>query len=211
MILLTDGSVLIHSPYGKQWRRLTPDSQGKYESGTWSGALNMTNTRQFFASGVLMDGRVFAIGGEISDAGSDTPLAEIFDPLTNTWSPMNKPASFNWINGDAAGCVLADGRVLLGDLLSSRTAIWDPVSDTWTEAGLAFGASITPTKVGRTNEETWTLLPDGTVLAVEVFNAPAAEKYVPIDGPLGERGQHSLHPAPERHLRPDHQRHRGCE
>jgi len=80
MILLTDGSVLVHNAYGKEWLRLTPDSQGKYESGTWSGALSMANTRQYFASGVLMDGRVFAIGGEYSDAGGDTPLGEIFDP-----------------------------------------------------------------------------------------------------------------------------------
>lgn len=126
MILLTDGSVLVHNKGGKDWRRLTPDSQGKYESGTWSAALNMTNTRQYFASGVQMDGRVFAIGGEYSDAGGDTPLAEIFDPLTNTWSSMNKPVAFNWINGDAAGCVLADGRVLLGTLLSSRTELGPP-------------------------------------------------------------------------------------
>jgi len=58
MILLTDGSLLVHHAYGKSWYRLTPDDQGRYESGSWSAAINMSNTRQFFASGVLMDGRV---------------------------------------------------------------------------------------------------------------------------------------------------------
>src|SRR5207248_141668 len=114
MILLTDGSVLVHNAYGKDWYRLTPDNKGGYDSGSWSGALSMANTRQFFASGVLQDGRVFAIGGEYSDAGGFTPLGEIFDPVTNAWSALNKPASFNWINGDACSCVLPDGRVLLG-------------------------------------------------------------------------------------------------
>lgn len=179
MLLLTDGSVLVHNAYGKEWFRLTPDSQGKYESGTWSAAINMTNTRQFFASGVLKDGRVFALGGEYSDAGGNTPLGEIFDPLTNTWSPMNKPTAFNWIMGDASGCILPDGRVLLGALQSSRTALWDPSDDSWMEAGLAFGASLNPTKVGTIDEETWTLLPDGTVLAVQISGSPAAEKYIP--------------------------------
>lgn len=179
IILLTDGSLLVHHAYGKAFYRLAPDDQGRYESGTWTGPFNMANTRQFFASGVLADGRVFAIGGEYSDAGKATPLGEIFDATTNTWSPLNKPATVNFINSDAVSCVLPDGRVLFGSPGSNRTAIWDPVTDVWTEAGLAFGASTTPTKVANTNEESWSLLPDGTVLAVEVFNAPAAEKYVP--------------------------------
>jgi hypothetical protein len=62
MLLLTDGSVLLHNAYGKEWLRLTPDFNGRYETGSWSTELDMTNTREFFASGVLRDGRVFAIG-----------------------------------------------------------------------------------------------------------------------------------------------------
>src|ERR1700676_2084106 len=131
MLLLTDGSVLVHNANGKDWYRLTPDNQGKYETGKWSEALNMANTRQFFASGVLMDGLVFAVGGEYSDAGDlgdpkgPTALAEIFNPVTNKWLPMNKPAAFNWIKSDAVGCVLAGGRVLFGAIDSSRTALCD--------------------------------------------------------------------------------------
>jgi hypothetical protein len=141
----------------------------------------MTNTRQFFASGVLRDGRVFALGGEVSDGtpGGFTPLGEIFDPQTNTWAPMNKPASFNWINGDVSACILADGRVLVGDLNSSRTAIWAPRYDDWKEAGLGFGAVVNPSKVGRIDEETWVLLQDGSVLTVDIANPNPAEKYVP--------------------------------
>ncbi len=179
MLLLTDGSVLVHNVKGKEWFRLTPDSQGKYESGSWSSAINMANTRQFFASGVLRDGRVFVLGGEYSDADDDTPLGEIFDPLTNTWSAMNKPSSFDWVHGDVSACILADGRVLVGALTSNRTALWDPADDDWREAGLAFGASLMPTKVGTIDEETWTLLPDGTVLTVQITGIPAAEKYDP--------------------------------
>lgn len=187
MFLLTDGSVLVHNAYGKDWYRLTPDGQGNYESGHWSTAINMTNTRQFFASGILRDGRVFAIGGEYSDAGDvggGTAKGEIFDPQASNgvgaWSAIDKPSSFSWINKDAASCILADGRVLLGDINSNRTAIWDPDSDTWVEAGKGFGTLTVPSKQGNpTDEETWTLLPDGTVLTVQVVGAPAAEKYDP--------------------------------
>src|ERR1700751_64889 len=112
MLLLSDGSVLIHNTGGAEWWRLTPDGAGQYDSGAWAGPFKMANTRQFFASGVVRDGRVFAIGGEYSDTpAKDTPLAGIFDPLTNTWSAMNKPSAFDAINGDVSACILADGRV----------------------------------------------------------------------------------------------------
>jgi hypothetical protein len=128
----------------------------------------------------MRDGKVFAIGGEYSNAGGDTPLGEIFDPLGNIWSQLDKPSAFDFIHGDISSCVLANGEVLMGCIGNARTAIWNPEHNSWREAGTAFG-SRSPTKVGRTNEETWTLLRDGTVLTVEVFNPPAAEKYLPHD------------------------------
>lgn len=180
MILLTDGSVLVHNAYGAEWRRLTPDGQGNYTTGSWSPVFAMHNSRQFFASGVTRDGKVFAIGGEYSNAGNDTPLGEIFDPLSNTWSALVKPAAFDFIHGDISSCVLPNGEVLMGCIDDARTAIWNPEHNTWREAGTAFG-STNPTKNGKTNEETWTLLRDGSVLTVEVFNPQAAEKYLPHD------------------------------
>jgi Galactose oxidase, central domain len=116
MLLLTDGSLFVHNAYGKEWLRFKPDSTGEYSGTTWSTVFTeseMSNTREYFASGILKDGRVFAIGGEDSDAGGDTPLGEIFDPQTNTWSKVNKPAAFDFICGDCNGAVLSDGRVLI--------------------------------------------------------------------------------------------------
>lgn len=153
MVLLTDGTVIVHDAGGKDWYRLAPDNQGNYATAAWSGPFSMANTRQFFASGVLKDGQFFVLGGEYSDAGNDTPLGEIFDPLTNSWSVLSKPAAFNWINGDVSACILADGRVLFGALLSDRTALWDPAVGTWTEAGTAFGTQAR-TKNGTIDEET---------------------------------------------------------
>ena len=80
----------------------------------------MTFNRQFFATAVLRDGGVCAIGGEyssdmsLSADGNFAASGEIFDPETNSWSNMNKPSSFNWIQGDAVACTLPDGRLLLG-------------------------------------------------------------------------------------------------
>jgi hypothetical protein len=189
MLLMTDGSVLVHDASasllgGVNWYRLTPDSNGKYETAgaTWTGPFPMANARQFWASGVLKDGRVFVIGGEKSTP-ANTPLAEIFDPQTNIWSPLPKPSpQFDFIQGDACGCILSDGRVLLGAIFSNRTAIWNPAdhtSNAWQEAGKAFNTLGSTTKQGVCDEETWSLLPDGTVLTVDISATPIAEKYNP--------------------------------
>jgi hypothetical protein len=188
MLLLTDGSVLIHDAgdgHGNNnWIRLTPDSTGHYPTGTWSSLLPMANSRQYFSSAVLRDGRVYVMGGEDSNAGADTPLGEIFDPQTSTWTPMNKPAAFDWIQGDAPGAVLPDGRVLFGNLDTPSppfsTAIWDPVTDDWNVAGSGSGTLTTDTRQNSNcTEETWTLLPDGSVLTADVYGQPHTERYVP--------------------------------
>ena len=127
MILLTDATVLVHDANrqgtkfgnfgGANWYRLTPDAQGDYSKGQWAGPFPMANARQFFASGVLRDGRVYVVGGEFSSATplqDADPTGEIFDPTTNAWAPMTKPPSVNYIVGDCVSCVLADGRVLFG-------------------------------------------------------------------------------------------------
>ena len=182
MLLLSDGSVLAHNAYGAEWWRLRPNGTGKYDAGSWSGPFKMAHARQFFASGVLKDGRVFVIGGEYLDGSStpvDSPLAEIFDPMTETWSAMNKPSAYDQINGDVSASILADGRVLCGSLNTNLTATWDPVLDTWTTVGTGFG-STAQTRIGGCDEETWTLLPDGTVLTVGIASPESAQKYDPV-------------------------------
>jgi hypothetical protein len=203
MLLLTDGSVLVHNGYDRgaplsnsnQWLRLTPNN-GNYETGAWSGELNMQYARQFFASGVMSDGRVFVIGGEYSNdpaagpAGqNDAWSGEIFDPDTDQapWTPIIKPAAFQFVRGDCNGSVLADGRVLLGgasvteppSTWSQLTAIWDPTDNTWIQAGLEFGAVSSTTKEDPFEEETFCLLPDGSVLAPAVRDTPKAQRYLP--------------------------------
>ena len=187
MILLTDATVLVHDANrqgtklgnfgGANWYRLTPDAQGDYSKGQWAGPFPMANARQFFASGVLRDGRVYVVGGEFSSATplqDADPTGEIFDPTTNAWAPMTKPPSVNYIVGDCVSCVLADGRVLFGGVSGTGTAVWNPVTGDWTPAGTAF-STRPDTKVGLVNEESWCLLTNGNVLAVQITGATPAQ------------------------------------
>lgn len=169
MLLLTDGTVMCQQNGGINWWRLRPSLSGKYIDGHWSPLAPMHHTRLYYASAVLKDGRVFVAGGEYSDAGSETNTAEIYNPVTDTWKVIASPPGWARI-GDAACCVLPNGTVMLGNLDDTRTAIYHPSTNTW---------SAGPPKGDRSSEETWTLLPDGTILSPQCTSHPHAEKYNP--------------------------------
>ena len=169
MLLLTDGSVFCNGYQSRQCWKLVPDVDGSYVNGTWVRLADMLTTRLFYASAVLPDGRLFFAGGEYSTSGSETTDCEIYDPIWNTWKSITPPAGWTSV-GDAPCCMLTDGRVLLGNIDSTQTSIFDPATDTF---------SAGPNKADASSEETWTLLPDGTVLVAECSNHPQAEKYLP--------------------------------
>ena len=68
--------------YQQCWK-LTPDIHGSYVNGTWTSLAPMHYPRQYFASDVLVDGRVFVAGGEYGQGGI---AAEVYDPINNTWT-----------------------------------------------------------------------------------------------------------------------------
>ncbi len=168
MLLLTDGSVMVQEQGGLRWKKLTPASNGSYVNGTWSDLAPMHHTRRYYASAVLKDGRVFVSGGEYSDAGPETNATEIYNPVLDTWTTLTPPAGWGEV-GDAICAVLPDGRVLLGSIDSTRTAIFDPTTDTF---------SAGPTKGASSSEESWVLLPDATVITVRCDGSGRADKYV---------------------------------
>ena len=82
MLLLSDGTVMAaNSGTSSTWYQLTPDRNGSYVNGTWSVMASMHDTRLYYSSDVLTDGRVFVAGGEY---GTGKRNAEVYDPLTNT-------------------------------------------------------------------------------------------------------------------------------
>ena len=95
MLLLTDGTVMAQGAgQSNTWFRLTPSASGSYTAGTWSARASMAQTRLYFGSNVLPDGRLFLVGGEYSSAGGFTNTGEIYNPVSNTWSNIaNFPQS----------------------------------------------------------------------------------------------------------------------
>jgi hypothetical protein len=136
--LLTDGSIFLNEASGlgtRRWWKLTPDAAGRYERGTWVRRADSINARLYFASAVLADGRFVVVGGEYSDASGTMALdrttrCEVYDPVTNRWTSFGPPTGLSMI-GDAACCMLADGRLLIGDLSGTGTFTLNPVTLQW--------------------------------------------------------------------------------
>ncbi|GAC1565525.1 MAG: hypothetical protein NVS3B17_22800 [Vulcanimicrobiaceae bacterium] len=169
MLLLTDGTVLCQEISTANWWKMTPDQTGDYVNGTWTSVASGPNAPLYYASAVLRDGRVFVAGGEYNGGVfADLLAAELYDPVANTWTNLTTPVGWTAI-GDAPSCVLPDGRILVGYINGTQTAIYDPVTNAWSAAA---------NKGDVSSEETWTLLPDETIVANQCANHPNAEKYV---------------------------------
>ncbi|HZP65899.1 MAG TPA: hypothetical protein VFB32_06280, partial [Rudaea sp.] len=182
-LLLTDGSVMFQGSALSNWWKLTPDANGSYVNGTWSQLASIPYTWNYapyaFASAVLADGRVIIEGGEYNENGpfSITNKGAIYDPVGDFWTPVAPPPGWSTI-GDSASIVMPNGKFLLGDKITTRIAELDPATMTWTALAAAGKADFNA-------EEGWTLLPDGSILTVDVLNAPATERYTYVDASQG--------------------------
>ena len=171
--LLTDGTVLAQGYNGSDMWVLTPDKTGSYVNGTWKQVASLTWDPDAEASQVLADGRVIVQGGEYSNGGNFTLTnqGEIYDPVKQTWSKLAPPPTWKNI-GDSPSVVLADGRYFLGDKLHKRGAILDPATMTWSVAGYRGKNDFNA-------EEGFTLMPDNSILIVDVQDNPQSEAWVP--------------------------------
>lgn len=173
VLLLTDGTVVGHeepdtvqSLATVNWYRLTPDMNGSYVNGTWSQIATLPSNYcpLFFASAVLPDARLLVEGGEDNTCDmqheSFTNQGAIYDPLANSWTPVNPPSGWAAI-GDAPAAVLANGTYMQG-AYSNPDALLDASTLTWTITGTG--------KFDPDQEEGWTLLPNGNVLTVDTYH-----------------------------------------
>ena len=115
-----------------------------------------------------------------------TGLGAIYDPKANTWTavPHPKGKKWNWI-GDSSSLVLPDGRYVIGNKLYKLMVALDPTTMKWTEL------KSTGHK-GFNSEETWTLMPNGTILTENVKKGPGTQIYNPVTGVWSNAGSTPL-------------------
>ena len=170
MLLLSDGTVMTVNG-GREWNRLTPDIHGSYVNGTWSTLASMNDTRLYFSSDVLPDGRVFVAGGEY---GTGTSSAEMYDPVLDNWTFC--PGS-GQLFSDSVSVVIANGNVLIAPTWPSHygtTVIYSPYANSWT-------TGIPLVRGFDQDEASWVKLPDNSILTDDPYGLSAtnSERYIP--------------------------------
>jgi len=162
-VLLTDGTVMLADNGCQDWWKLTPDSTGSYLNGTWTqlASLPAGYSPLYHSTAVLPDGRVIIEGGEYNFlVGAWTNQGAIYDPTTDTWTPVAPPSGWSSI-GDAQSVVLFDGTYMQANCCTKQEALLDPTTLTWTATGTG--------KFDVHDEEGWTLLPNRRVLTVDAY------------------------------------------
>jgi len=172
-LLLTDGTVMLADDGCQDWWKLTPDTTGSYVNGTWTQLASLPSgySPLYHSSAVLPDGRVIIMGGEYNFLTPVwTNLGAIYDPLTNTWTPVNPPDGWTTI-GDSQGVVLFDGTFMQANCCTNQAALLNPKTLTWTPTGEG--------KFDPNDEEGWTLLPNKQVLTVDAYVPISPFPYEP--------------------------------
>jgi hypothetical protein len=187
LMQLRDGRIAAHSDQGgnaNQWYILSPDTNGKYETGSWTGPYNMTADYApfFFSSVVMLDGKTLLVeGGEYNfgaaqwttkgNLGTVTPWGGI------TFVSNTPPTGWSTI-GDAQNSLLANGKFMQSNCCTKQTAFYNG-PNSWTA-----GPNVLAV---RNDESGYTALPDGRVLMVDVQNnatcgsSKSSEYYDPND------------------------------
>src|SRR5262245_48843969 len=106
-VLLPDGRMLIVGGADQEG----PISEANMlSSGSTRRARGMSIPRSNAGAVALADGRVLVTGGATKD-GVIARSAEIYDPATDTWSPVN--SSLTEARADHTASLLRDGRVVI--------------------------------------------------------------------------------------------------
>jgi len=172
-VLMTDGTVLVQDSCTPNWFKLTPDSTGNYQNGTWTEIAGMPSNYGplYFASAVLADGKLIVNGGEYNFCnGDETNLGAIYDPIANSWTAVSPPSGWGQI-GDGQSVVLTNGTYMIGNCCTNVQAELDESTMTWPQVGTG--------KQDNNSEEGWTLLRNGDVLTADVIDAPNSELFSP--------------------------------
>ena len=171
MLLLSDGSVLAQKGgVSSIWYRLTPDIHGSYVNGTWTTLASMHDSRLYYSSQVLRDGRVFVAGGEYGSATNKT-TGEVYDPVANTWTLT--PTS-GQVFYDSISEIVSNGDVLIAPVFPSvcgHTVLYDPTANSWVSGPTLFRGC-------NQDEASWVKLPDNSILTIDPFGTNT-ERYIP--------------------------------
>lgn len=146
-VTLQDGRLLVAGGYQEYLPGREPSTRGRDRAEIWDPIAQswyetapLTVGRASLSLSLLQDGRVLAAGGNLLVAlnGDErrlrsqlSAMAEIFDPISETWKRVSL---MNRRRGKHQAVSLPDGRVLIlgGNPPTLDGEIYDPATDEWT-------------------------------------------------------------------------------
>jgi hypothetical protein len=159
-VVMVDGTVLGLASGGGVYA-LAPGADGTFEASSWTTLASMHDSRLYYGTQVLPDGRVMVVGGEY---GTGNGKGEVYDPVANNWgSQFTTPAA------DTETMLLPDGTVYI----AWGSTVWNPSNNSVT-AGASYPS-------GGYDEASFVLLPDGSELTVP-DNTTTAYRSIPSTG-----------------------------
>jgi hypothetical protein len=166
--LLQDGRVLVFGgDNGMYTGEQIFNSAEIYNPGSnsWTNTSNMNNRRSQFASVVLPNGNILAIGGADENQKSQA-TCEVYNASTGNWTyvaSMNQPRQWH------EAILLKNGKVLIvggSDNFDTNTELYDPSNDSWSYTGQL--------NIQRGGGVSLVTLKDGRILATGGTNYTAA-------------------------------------
>ncbi len=181
MTLLTDGRVLIAGGRNSSFRVATAEIYNP-ATNTWTVTGSIAVTRWSHTAALLPDGRVLIAGGDVSNTATvQTASAEIYNPVTGTWTTTSSMTAARY---EHAMERLPDGRVMVaggfnGNSTLASAEIYNPTTATWAMTGSMNAGrgytSMTPLSDGQV------LISGGRRLSPSTFLS-SAEIYNPALG-----------------------------
>ena len=190
MFLLPNGAIMVQEGgISNAFYELKPDASGGYVNGTWSTLAPMIpttgdadGTRLYYGTVVMPNDTVMIYGGEYADSSDEEVEANsgvLYNMATNSWTAVpvipnslfkntNAPNTF----GDSPLELLPDGNVLAGFNDSNVPFLYDPTTQTWSDAGTKLdGPGSNNGYEETTGEEGLTKLPgmDGNLMDYELW------------------------------------------
>lgn len=188
--LLTNGLVLVAGGYGASGA-LTSAELYNPITGTWEATGSLNTARYAHTATLLTNGQVLVAGG--NNSSGFVSSSELYDPNTGTWALTS--GSLIEARGSHTAILLTNGWVLVVagavsccDGYTASAELYDPGTETWTQAG-----SLNTSRMYNTT----TLLPNGDgVVAGGYQSGPLASAEVYLPGDPGDwTGTESLNTA----------------
>src|SRR5262245_35194262 len=131
----------------------------------------MHDTRLYYSSDVVTNGKVFIAGAEY---GTGNNSAEVYNPLSDSWTRCPPPPAGQTLFFDSISTILPNGNVLIapvGPASPGATVIYVTASNVRANGGTLFRGTYQ-------DEASWVKLPDDSILTIDPFGINS-ERYIP--------------------------------